>query len=398
MIRRNLMVVICLFIVLLVSVTCLRHDPLRYGNSYNCGGYFTSNSNRLDEDFFSAHRAIPSNVIAQGHSHSNSVAFTDEASSLYAASSLYVWHQAAPEDLEQVGTRLLRRTSLSLGQNYNLAAVSRGPGYSSKTSLLEFGDGEPRNQKTGIQHIRGAVLHPSQLLLAGNYYPEENDHSSIIAVFDLTNDDPLPVATYTLNYNPDRVFGWSSNGEIIAVSGDDPKGLIMHYIHTGSGAIEQSHFQDPGSCVADAVWAPNDQMIVFSGESTADWDLYLESVASKDDNDGSLLKLTNTPEVDERYAAWSPKGDSIVYVKTYTDIDNRVRQELFLIDISDLEAEPVQLTDTLDEYETGPMWITEDEIFYLSVSVPEQKFLLKSISVSDRETQTLYVIPEEWSE
>lgn len=388
--QRKLTFIICSFYTLLVSISCLQNDLLRYGNNYNCDGYFTTD--RMDEQFLSAYGTIPSRTDASWHQQSNSVVFKD------AKSILYVWQQTSPEDLELVGNISLGLyTKLALGGNYSLAAVSRGSRTTSRTFLFEFGEGEPDNRITVIERVSGSVLHPSQLLLAGNYYPREEDYN-IIAVFDLTSDKSTPIATYELRYDVGPVFGWSNNGDIIAVAGDDPKGLIMHYIYTDTGDIEQSQFQDAGSCVADAAWSPNEQSIAYSGESIAGWDIYLETVANLGGNYRYLENLTNTPKEDERGVAWSPSGSHIVYVKTFADTDGRIHQELFLMDISDPEAEPIQLTDTLNEYESGPMWISDDEILYLSVSVPEQGFLLKSLSVSDQETQTLFVIPEKWNQ
>lgn len=391
--RRKLTLVLCLLFTLLASIACVQDNLLRYGNSYNCDGYFTTA--RMDEPFFSAHKTIPSSTIASWHQQSHSVVFKD------ADSFLHIWNQTNPEDLELVGSGSLGLyTHLALANHYNLIAVSRGPGTSSQTFLFKFGEVDPGNQISAIERVSSAVLHPSQLLLAGDYHPGDEDASNLIAVFDLTSDEPVPIATYELKYDIDTVFGWSNNGEIIAVAGDDPKGLIMHYIHTDSGYIEQSRYQDAGSCVVDAVWAPNTQLLAFSGESGAGWDIYLESITNSSENVGYLKNLTNTPEEDERHASWSPSGDRIVYVKTFVDADNHVRQELFIVDINNPGAGPFQLTDTLDEYETGPLWIADDEVIYLSLSVPERGFVLKSISLSSssHEERTLFIIPEEWNQ
>ncbi len=66
-----------------------------------------------------------------------------------------------------------------------------------------------------------------------------------------------------------------------------------------------------------------------------------------------------------------------------------------------LESEPPEtmlLTDTLLEFETRPMWISENEIGYFSWVPSQSKWYLKRLSMADatEASKTVLELPKSW--
>jgi Tol biopolymer transport system component len=181
----------------------------------------------------------------------------------------------------------------------------------------------------------------------------------------------------------------------------DRVGLIPYYLFPEDGTVRKSLYDtSANNCVFDAQWSPTEQEITFTGENytTEGWDIFLEEVAPLGNEGGSLTNLTSTPGEDERNAVWSPNGEQIVYMKGYEDVTGDLQQELFVIDIKDTSLSPIQLTNTVDEFETNPVWISSTEIAYLSWSPTELVWSLNTISVADQVSKRIMEIPSSWYE
>jgi len=209
-------------------------------------------------------------------------------------------------------------------------------------------------------------------------------------------------STHELEYSNIReVLGWSGNGEIIAVSQYSENGAIPYYLYVEEGVLERSLFHAAfHNCVIDADWAPEEQTIAFSGDNDMldGWDVFLETVAPAGSEERSLTNVTNTPGADEFNVAWSPDGSKIAYTKASYDSARNLRQELHLINLGDYSSLPIQLTDTLEEFEANPLWIAEDRIAYLSWHPAQATWTLKAQSIGGAagEVETIFEVPRGW--
>ena len=61
---------------------------------------------------------------------------------------------------------------------------------------------------------------------------------------------------------------------------------------------------------ANIAWSPKGRWIAYNSDydGNEQWDLFLVSVSN-----GQVVNLTNTPEVSEEGAAWSPDGEKLAY-------------------------------------------------------------------------------------
>ena len=61
---------------------------------------------------------------------------------------------------------------------------------------------------------------------------------------------------------------------------------------------------------ANIAWSPKGRWIAYNSDydGNEQWDLFLVSISN-----GQVVNLTNTPEVSEEGAAWSPDGEKIAY-------------------------------------------------------------------------------------
>lgn len=97
-------------------------------------------------------------------------------------------------------------------------------------------------------------------------------------------------------------------------------------------------------------WSPDRNWIAFSSNRTGPWDdLYV-----MDADGGNVRQLTNTPEVSEHNAAWSPDGRHIAYDAAPIASD-RTRQaaQVWIIDTDGSNARPLTTGSSQNSY---PAW------------------------------------------
>lgn len=366
----------------------------RYGNSYYCLGTFDSGS--YSRGYHFPVQAKDAQMILFWHEASNAFILKD------AATVLHMLDATGMEETEQINNEPIRRSVyVTLAENYDVAAFTVSTGNIGHVLVYPFDEEEQERQSIVIERATLTAWHPSIQSLAAIYHPEGYESSSnIVALFEITDLTAVLTRTYTLeSIDIGEILGWSSDGQVIAVSQYDKIGLIPYYLFLEDGAVRKSLYDtSANNCVFDAQWSPTEQEIIFTGESNATegWDIFLEEVAPREGKGGSLINLTSTPGEDERNAAWSPSGEQIVYMKGYEDTTGDLHQELFVIDVNNTNLPPIQLTDTLEEFETNPMWISDTEIAYLSWSPTRLAWSLNTISIADHVSKRLMEIPTSW--
>ncbi len=174
--------------------------------------------------------------------------------------------------------------------------------------------------------------------------------------------------------------------------------LLPSYLFVDQDQHRSSLFESSGSCAIGGQWAPNGRSLAFSGryKVAQDWDIFLETVDGLDS--GSLVNLTNTPESDEISVAWSPDARKIAYAQAYLNDSGTLQQDLVVMNLESDPPEIMLLTDTLSEFETRPIWISENEIGYLSWVPSQSKWYLKRRSIADTTaaSDTILEIPKSW--
>lgn len=384
----------------LVAITgCGQPDLLRYDNRATCLGAFHSGNGRYFQGGYRTPiRPESADMSLSWHQSSRSILLKDWEGIMH------LIHETGGGAVEQVNNLPPRRNSgPTVSEAHYLIALPIGIAQSAAVYVYSFPEEKPADPVATISRLESPKWHPDALLLAGIYYPEGYEHgSNVVGLFNVERFEPVLVSTHELEYSNIReVFGWSSNGEVIAVSQYSENGAIPYYLYVEEQMVERSLFDTAShNCVIDARWAPDEQVIAFSGDNDLldGWDIFLETVASVGSEDRFLTNLTNTPGADEYNVAWSPDGSTIAYTKAYYDSARNLRQELYLINLDDDSSLPVQLTDTLEEFETNPIWIAEDRIAYLSWHPAEAIWTLKAQSIDGTvsEPETVLEIPREW--
>lgn len=298
---------------------------------------------------------------------------------------------------------------LSLSERYPLAAFMVHRSYGEGRAVVQdFGAPSGASTPVVLALFEGPALHPSDRVVAGIDHfeiPGEIFVSNVISLFDLRDDGAERRASFELDpYELFKVFGWSAGGEVIAVAQAEKMGVIPFYIFPESGQIKRSQFEY--GCAISADWSPLGTMLLYSATGDAgreelglaSWDLYVETVGARPEDEFSLRNLTQTPTADEIAAAWSGDGQSIAYAQAYADEAEALWQDLFVIEPDDPASAPRRLTTTADEYETNPMWLSDSEIAYLSWARVERAWYLKRLATNEPGTTptTVLKLPDSW--
>ena len=384
----------------MVAITgCGQPDLLRYDHRATCLGAF--------QDGIGPHFRGGYRIPIQSESADMSLSWHQSSRSILLKDSEGIIHlidETRSGEVAQVNNLPPGRDGgLAVSKAHNLIALPVGIGGAASVYLYSFPRQKPADPVATIRRLESPKWHPYAPLLVGIYYPENHEHgSNRISLFDVERADPVMASTHELEYSNIReVLGWSGNGEIIAVSQYSENGAIPYYLYVEEGVLERSLFHAAfHNCVIDADWAPEEQTIAFSGDNDMldGWDVFLETVAPAGSEERSLTNVTNTPGADEFNVAWSPDGSKIAYTKASYDSARNLRQELHLINLGDYSSLPIQLTDTLEEFEANPLWIAEDRIAYLSWHPAQATWTLKAQSIGGAagEVETIFEVPRGW--
>jgi Tol biopolymer transport system component len=269
--------------------------------------------------------------------------------------------------------------------------------------ILRFSHEGEKDRPLVIDGASTPVWHPAEDKIAAIYYPDEERYgSNTVAIIAVEEDGYRIVETHELKrLDIADVFDWSSGGNVIALAQYDRLGSVIYYLFVEAREAKRSLFYTNDlTCVLDAQWSPTSDVLAFSAENSATegQDIFLERVPSDNRREWSLVNVTQSPGQDERNVTWSPDGTRIAFVKAFVDDQGAFRQELYLVDVEDDSLLQVQLTDTEDQYETDPMWLSDSEIAYLSWDREQLTWSLSKVSVADHRIEQIMEIPTSWYE
>jgi Tol biopolymer transport system component len=296
-------------------------------------------------------------------------------------------------------TPLRNGVGLTLSEANRAAAVTTG--YAS--SIFFFQQTGELIEPILIERANSAIWRPTANIIATRYYPDEILYgSNTVALFALESDGYRLIETYDLKRLAiTDVFDWSSSGNVIALSQYDRLGSVIYYLFVEDGEAKRSLFYtNDRTCVLDAQWSPADEVLAFSAENSATegQDIFLERVPSDNRREWSLVNVTQSPGQDERNVTWSPNGTRIAFVKAFEDEKGVFRQELFMVNVGGESLEQVEVTDTENQFETDPMWISDSEIAFLSWDNEQSTWSLNKVSIANNEIEQIMQIPESWYE
>lgn len=393
-------------------ISCIgQPNLLRYDNLTTCSGYFSANLTPLLSAGVDLSYGIPASEWAAG------LQWTWlENDALFALYDDHNKFRLIDRSGELVAERDHNRlywpnAVLSVSNSLGMYALFFARSGSLDTDTIEVYPihaqaDEQSIPLTVIRQLRLPVWHPTEPKLAGKYYTSDasTTASNQVAIFDINQLEESPTAVFDLDWsNVSSVFGWSADGELLAVNQYTKYGLVPVYIKPETGSWFISSIADAKSswrCARDGKWSPSEQVIAFEGrtESTEGFDIFIEEVGVADRGQSVVTNLTNSPMEDEESVSWSPDGNQVAYVRGYLDESGAYQQELARIDLTGDALVPIQLTGTADEFETGPLWIAADEIAYLSWNHLQSRWYLKTLLVAtpDQQPETVMEIPESW--
>jgi serine/threonine protein kinase len=144
-----------------------------------------------------------------------------------------------------------------------------------------------------------------------------------------------------------RYPAWSPDGRRIAMasSGDGGQSWQITVVDGATGALT---LLDTPFNVGGVTWAPGGQL-VFAGQPAAGQPQDIFTLG----DDGVARNLTNTPDVEEDFPAWSPDGRRIAFAASPPGRDNLPQRQIFSIDADG--GGRTQLTSGPGPH-TNPVW------------------------------------------
>ena len=145
------------------------------------------------------------------------------------------------------------------------------------------------------------------LLAANATAPDERQITDPKSIVSATNPAAGPVLIPQLYYTR-NTFGpaWSPDGrEVVFTTNLTGRANLWKVSASGGWPIQLLQSDDRQS---GAVWSPDGKWIVFE-QDVAGGEIYDLFAVSSDG--GELINITNTPEVSERDARWSPDGSAL---------------------------------------------------------------------------------------
>ena len=381
---------IVVFVLLLAA--CGSGSLIRYGNRAVCVGHLGAGAEAASRGYPFPIRARYAEMVIGWHQASKAFILNDDNTTVQVI-----------RMNSTVTTSQLTGTGLALAKTDSLLATNAVFGDLPAVLISNFEDDSPPDGTIRIVKAASPAWHPSGPLLSVIYFPDsDQQYSDLVAIVDLASSSTTPMEVIRTNHLAiAENLGWSTTGDIIAISQYDSNGLVPYYLFGDLAKTVRSGFSSSqNNCVLDAQWSPKENILAFSGTNSSmqGWDIMLETIATLEGAESSLINLTNTPFEDEISSAWSPTGRQIAFVKAWVDPNSELRQDLYVVELDELESPLFQVTDTLIEYETSPMWISDTEIAYLSWVPDEPAWYLKVLSVAEPEGEPEIILrlPESW--
>jgi dipeptidyl aminopeptidase/acylaminoacyl peptidase len=188
------------------------------------------------------------------------------------------------------------------------------------------------------------------------------------------------------------VLSWSPDGmTLLYVSQHDIDGRLNPNWQWNLFAIDL-HSRDKrrlvvgDGCEKEPDWSPDSIHIAFSSSRNGNWDIFVVSAAG-----GVPHNLTNTFDLDEHQATWSPDGSQIAYIGFQQISYSEVHQHLYIVNT--LTGESTQLTYG-HEMAVMPRWSPDGtHIAFLVYEPNGRRWYLDSIRADGREQVRLSNLP-----
>lgn len=184
------------------------------------------------------------------------------------------------------------------------------------------------------------------------------------------------------------IHGWSESNSLIAITEWARQGLLFRIVDFTNGKVIKESNNKTIVCTGEIVWYLDTSGVIYTGSSRENdnWDLYSERLNSE-----KAVNLTNTATVDEVSPALSPDQTRLAYVAKYWDEERRPVQQLFIAEFSasGTLGSPLQLTDIANNFVFNPIWISDNEIFYMVWNSNERSWTFRIISTETLISQTI---------
>jgi TolB protein len=140
----------------------------------------------------------------------------------------------------------------------------------------------------------------------GNYIAFASNRSNNWDIYLL---DLVSGALIRLTQNPgfDGNPSWSPDGEYIAFESDRYGNLDIYIMSTSGGELRRVTTDRAPDY--EPAWSPDSRAIAFTSFRDGSKDIYLHLVEGRE-----TITVTNSPDVNEDYAGWSPDGTQLAYV------------------------------------------------------------------------------------